>query len=316
MSSSAKDVVLVIVCPMMGMIISNLMFSAPYRDLKKAIDRGELGDLNPTPWAFMLGNCFGWVTYSMLIQNLWIFFANCPGFILSIWLNLGATKLMYQRHHSKQMRTSFASFLEKNTQRQDEQSLLSTRNFGLQQTPKNNPEDEKQANIDEAGYEEAHREKQEGQPLSFESSDNGTTSSPTKAVETTEKIPTTTSSTVTDWANIVWDVTSQMTPAPAPHERMILFIVVVWTVVISIIAFGQALDKATTELIVGTVVNLNLVFFYGSPLSTIFTVLRERNSSSIHIPTMITNTLNGTFWLVYGFAVMDFFIFVPNGLVR
>ena len=35
---------------------------------------GRLGDLNPTPWAVMLGNCCGWVTYSILINNLFVFF--------------------------------------------------------------------------------------------------------------------------------------------------------------------------------------------------------------------------------------------------
>jgi solute carrier family 50 (sugar transporter) len=61
-------------------------------------------------------------------------------------------------------------------------------------------------------------------------------------------------------------------------------------------------------------VNLNLVFFYGSPLSTIFQVVRTRSSSSIHVPTMVTNTANGIFWCAFGVAVMDFFIAVPNGL--
>lgn len=41
---------------------------APIRAVKEAIDRGYLGDLNPTPWAFMLGNCTGWVAYSFLIN--------------------------------------------------------------------------------------------------------------------------------------------------------------------------------------------------------------------------------------------------------
>jgi uncharacterized protein with PQ loop repeat len=66
--------------------------------------------------------------------------------------------------------------------------------------------------------------------------------------------------------------------------------------------------------VVGIVVNLNLVFFYGAPLSTIWTVLAQKNTDSIHIPTMVTNTMNGTFWLAYGLAVKDYFIFVPNGL--
>jgi hypothetical protein len=42
---------------------------APYKAVKEAVARGYLGDLNPIPWAFMTGNCVGWVAYSFL-QNV------------------------------------------------------------------------------------------------------------------------------------------------------------------------------------------------------------------------------------------------------
>ena len=67
-------------------------------------------------------------------------------------------------------------------------------------------------------------------------------------------------------------------------------------------------------MIVGIVTNLNLVFFYGAPLSTIATILKSKNTATIHIPTMLTNTISSVFWGVYGLAVLDFFIFVPNAL--
>ena len=40
---------------------------APVKAVQDAVKRGHLGDLNPTPWAFMTGNCLGWVAYSFLI---------------------------------------------------------------------------------------------------------------------------------------------------------------------------------------------------------------------------------------------------------
>merc|ERR1719350_2249645 len=43
----------------------------------------------------MTGNCIGWVTYSFLIQDYFVFLANAPGIIISIWLNFGAVKLQY-----------------------------------------------------------------------------------------------------------------------------------------------------------------------------------------------------------------------------
>jgi len=240
------------------------MFSAPYRDLQRAVERGQIGDLNPTPWAFMLGNCFGWVVYAILTQNLFIFWGNAPGFLLSVYLNLGAVKLLYQRHHATEMRKSFVAFLK-----QEEET------------------------------------KQEQSKRDLEVSTRMRISEPPVASTTT---------TAKDWATVVWNVTSQTTPAPAPHETLVLVIVTIWTICMSILGFTESFDAKTRELIVGTLVNLNLVFFYGAPLSTIYSVLTQGNSSSIHIRTVITNTLNGTFWMAYGLAVLDPIVYVPNGL--
>ena len=118
-----------------------------------------------------------------------------------------------------------------------------------------------------------------------------------------------------DFAKIVWDVTTQNAPAPVAHERIVLFMVVVWLTVIAVISYGSnVLSLESQRYTVGIVVNLNLVFFYGAPLSTIFTVLHTQSSATIHIPTTITNTFNGTFWAAFGIATTDWFIAVPNGL--
>lgn len=59
MGVSAAEVILEYVCPTLGVLVGNLMFSAPFRDVQRALKNHHLGDLNPTPWAFMLGNCVG-----------------------------------------------------------------------------------------------------------------------------------------------------------------------------------------------------------------------------------------------------------------
>lgn len=235
------------------------MFSAPYRDVRRAVREGNLGDLNPTPWAFMLGNCCGWITYGFLIQNLFVFFANAPGFILSVWLNMQAAKLQYENSRSTEMRKSLVNALE-------EKSKSS---------------------------------------LEIKPSESLSIKPTTDAAHPT---------TVLDYSAIVWDVAAQKMPVPAQHETLVLVMVILWVGTIAIIAFGTEFTSNTRELIVGIVVNLNLVFFYGAPLSSILTILKTRSSSSIHWPTMITNTANGAFWCAFGFAVWDLFIFVPNGL--
>ena len=261
---STSTIILEYVCPSLGVIICQFMFSAPYTDLQRAVARGQIGDLNPTPWAFMLGNCFGWCAYGVLKNNLFIFFANAPGFLLSVHLNLGAVKLLYQRHHSTVMRKSLVDFLKE----EESKHLTASSQRQLDTTT---------TRISEVSQ----------------------LASPIKT---------------NDWATVVWNVTSQTTPAPAPHETLVLVVVTIWTVCISVLGFAHSLDSQTQDFIVGTLVNLNLVFFYGAPLSTIYTVVKQGNSSSIHIRTMVTNTLNGCFWTAYGIAVLDPFIFVPNGL--
>ena len=120
--------------------------------------------------------------------------------------------------------------------------------------------------------------------------------------------------TVMDFAKLVWDVTAQTTPAPAPHETLLMWIVVMWVALLCLIFFANVIDTDTSILIVGSFTNFNLVFFYGAPLSTIMTVIHEGNSISIHVPTMVTNTLSSSFWMVYGLAIADFFVAAPNGL--
>lgn len=116
-----------------------------------------------------------------------------------------------------------------------------------------------------------------------------------------------------DVGKVVWDVTSQTSPAPTSHENLVVGIVIIWLAVISTISIAH-FNKKTNQFIVGLVVNLNLVFFYGAPLSTIWKVLNSRNAASIHIPTMAANTANGAFWTAYGIAVNDPFITVPNAM--
>eukprot|EP00887_Chlorella_sp_A99_P007766 scaffold20.g7766.t1 len=64
----------------------------------------------------------------------------------------------------------------------------------------------------------------------------------------------------------------------------------------------------------GFTANAILLMYYAAPLSTILTVVRTRNSSSLFFPLAIMNSVNGTLWLIYGIARKDLFIAVPNGI--
>eukprot|EP00536_Pseudo-nitzschia_multiseries_P003002 jgi/Psemu1/184926/e_gw1.43.197.1 len=295
MPLSASEIVLEYVCPSLGVILANMMFSAPMRDLQRVVSEGNgLGDLNPTPWAFMLGNCLGWTAYGILISNWFVFWANYPGFLFACWLNLGAVKLMYSSHHRDEVRQSLVRYLSTmELSGEQRQSLVQDNDNDGDNNNDNDNEEALSSNNND--YDDHDHDE--------------------------------------DWAKIVWEVTSQTTPAKTPHERLVMGMIVLWTVVLTVIGFHDYYTRSDDDIdndndnndndndsnsfgqnVVGYVVNANLVFFYGAPLSSIFRVVKTRSSESLHVPTMVLNTCNATFWTAYALAVRDPFISVPNGL--
>jgi solute carrier family 50 (sugar transporter) len=252
---TTKMIVLEYVCPALGTITANLMFAAPLRDVYVAVQAGRgLGDLNPTPWAFMLGNTVGWVTYGLMLRNPFVLLANAPGLLSSVWLNQQAAKLSsYPRgggdviadHHQAQSRSPLLV-------PQREQRRVDGDN-GQAESVVTIANQEKQSTADDIA------------PLSL-------------------------------------------------HDGLVLANVLLWMIVLVVLMFADVAAEQQ-RFVVGLVTNMLLVIFYAGPLSTIRTVMcRVKHTASIHIPTMITNTLNGVFWAAYGYAVSDPFISVPNSL--
>lgn len=253
------------------------MFAAPIKDVREAVKRGTLGSLNPMPWAVMTGNCTGWVTYSYIIQNQFVFWANAPGLIISVWLNLCAVKLQYCDFTAVDMRASFARLLDTNR-----------RSFRIPDGEKGslggdleeNRDDEEAAPVEEGGApEQGWKEK-------------------AKSLVQLKRLSS--------------QIGSRKKLPPNPHEKLVLMVVTFWISTISLLAFLQ-LDVDQWQHVIGFVVNINLAFFYGAPLSTIFNVLKARDSSSIHRWTMLMNTANAVFWTAFGFGTTDWYIIVPNG---
>lgn len=83
------------VCPAAGCVLASLMFCAPLRDLNHSLQRGSLGTLNPVPWAFAVGNNFGWLLYGFILKDVFVLAANLPGLFINMWLCYGAAKLEY-----------------------------------------------------------------------------------------------------------------------------------------------------------------------------------------------------------------------------
>jgi len=99
----------------------------------------------------------------------------------------------------------------------------------------------------------------------------------------------------------------------SPQETSFLSIILAWSV---ILIWTGWLYPANMDpsIPVGILVNCNLIFFYGAPLNTMRTVVEKRNSESIHRGTMIMNSMNSSFWMIYGFARRDPIIVLPNAI--
>jgi len=104
------------------------------------------------------------------------------------------------------------------------------------------------------------------------------------------------------------------------QDVVLLRIVTGWAAMLVAVGWMGGLHSSSSELpyaphtVVGILVNINLVFFYGAPLQTMKTVLETRSSDTIHTPTVTRNIANALFWISYGFARNDAIIYGPNGV--
>ncbi|KAJ3044804.1 hypothetical protein HDV00_000681 [Rhizophlyctis rosea] len=76
------------------------------------------------------------------------------------------------------------------------------------------------------------------------------------------------------------------------------------------VANGVAIAKT----LMGAISTFVLLGLYSSPLLTLYTVVKQRNSETISYPLAIASLVNGALWFVYGLAVGDYFVWVPNGI--
>jgi len=107
------------------------------------------------------------------------------------------------------------------------------------------------------------------------------------------------------------DRSAERTLLFTPQDKLMLGVLSSWiaiVVCVSWLGIGYGHEKE----IIGIIVNINLLFFYGSPLQTLKTVLVEKSSDSIHTPTMVLNCANAGFWAAYGLAISNPVIYGPN----
>lgn len=382
---SAAEIILFWICPVVGIFFTNSMFLAPLKDLQTAVNNGQgLNGLNPTPWAFMLGICLGWTAYAIMTKDWFLFFADGPGTLVSVWLNMGAIKLLYSAHYQKQTRNQLVTYLAKNDKERAEQTKAALRAQEERMMPveEDGDEEEDDDEVDAPGDDKvddnANTEtaipvdhQGERKSVTFDkllvtssAADQGQNSMTTTAVfdksMTTSEVFQASTTTATasssnsnvsswrkpaltkmqasmanmassfaqrkqkwnEWGEIVWSVTSQQTPAKASHEKMIMGMISLWFVTLSALGFYShyvPTEEGGTNIpqrVVGIMVNIVQVFFYGAPLGRIRTVLQTKKCDIIHFNSLIANTLDASLWFCYGLApqVRDPIIWIPCGL--
>lgn len=73
-------------------------------------------------------------------------------------------------------------------------------------------------------------------------------------------------------------------------------------------------SRAAMIQLYGLVCNGILLLYYGAPLSSIKTVLAQRNAETIYYPTVALNGANSIFWSMYALAIGDRYLLAPNAI--
>lgn len=97
------------------------------------------------------------------------------------------------------------------------------------------------------------------------------------------------------------------------QAAILLFFSATLMVVGAVGALGD-LQYDSLKRLWGFTSNAILIIFYAAPLSTCLEVLRTRCSASLNLPLSVMNVINGSLWVVYGAAIQDLFLAVPNGI--
>jgi solute carrier family 50 (sugar transporter) len=105
-------------------------------------------------------------------------------------------------------------------------------------------------------------------------------------------------------------------PSLTPQDALWLQILFLWIVIVVCVVWLPLFNSSLLgrKQMIGLLVNINLLFFYGAPLQTIHIVLASKSSDSLHTTTVLLNCINAAFWAVYGIAVKDMVVYGPNGL--
>ncbi|KAG8458029.1 hypothetical protein KFE25_007236 [Diacronema lutheri] len=91
--------------PMLGLMLSQLLFLAPRDDVRAASLRGSLGALNPWPYALLVLNCSGYIVYGIDIADPYVCATNLPGVLLGLWYTMRLAPLISSKAERAKVET-------------------------------------------------------------------------------------------------------------------------------------------------------------------------------------------------------------------
>jgi len=254
----------------------------------------------------MLGNAVGWIAYSFYVkvsersrsnhmqkfinttvltrfskQNLFVLMSVLPGFFLSFWFNVCAVKLQYQDRTGRKMKDTIVSYLHQKSIIQFHPPIPKRIDI-----VKNSSGEE---SSEEYSYGANIPQQQQETASSFLSED------PEMFMR-----------------EILSSLSSIEHPPSSPHEMLILAVMMSWLSIFCYIAFSTTLSTSTSLLIVGLAVNANNLIYCAAPLGKIVEIVHVKRSDSIYLPSVVFNTTNALFWMVYGFILWDPLLAFPN----
>jgi len=122
---------------------------------------------------------------------------------------------------------------------------------------------------------------------------------------------------LTIMAKINWSPEDDFTFQYKVVERLMLGGLGMWTIIgfVASAAFEGTDDPAgNAKEFVGIICAVHSISYYAAPLSEMWTILKLKDATSLHAPTVIVSLMNAALWGSYGFARSNFNMVIPSSI--
>lgn len=94
------------IAPLAGTIICTFMWLSSFTAFLEVRKKMSLGSLNTFPYAIMLLNCIGWMSYGIMTDDVYIFFSNATGVLIGLFYCCTSLALLYNKDSTDEQKRS------------------------------------------------------------------------------------------------------------------------------------------------------------------------------------------------------------------